>query len=145
MPKDRCPGREPEAPAQQMTGHNLSHLPPSRKRGEALRRIGEALLVLADLDDAPPVAVDTATPMPAARIVELREGVTAGWLRSHISSTRGARRQPLYRLSDVDAALASGAQPPRPPRKSRSIPLENEDPLEQMLRHGELVSRRGSR
>lgn len=91
-----------------------------------------------------PIADDSA-PMTAAAIVALRPGVSAGWLRSHVVEVgRGARRTPLYRLVDVDAALAGAAHPPKPPQKPILTGI-NEDPIDAMVRRGELRAARGGR
>lgn len=83
-------------------------------------------------------ANDVDAPMPATRAAELRPGVTASWLRRHVAPAgRGARRVALYRLSDVDAAIARGAAPPAPPTKRSA----EADPIEAMLASGELVRR----
>lgn len=112
---------------------------------DALRLIGEALILLADADDDTTTTVDTSTPMPADAIIARRDGTSAGWLRSHVTEAgRGARRTPLYRLADVDAALAGAAHPPKPPKK-REITGVNEDPIDAMVRRGELRAVRGGR
>lgn len=137
------PTRPGEAPDIDQIGHSLTHLSPSRK--EPVAALLRAILALVESTPEAP-AVDTDTPFTGARIIELRPGLTTGWLRSHVPEAgRGARRTPLYLLSAVDRALASGAQPPRPPRKSRPITAENLDPIDMMIAAGELRPSRGSR
>lgn len=140
--KQRRPGGDTEAPINNELGQILSHLPPSRKDDVAALLRSIAALV-ESTPEAP--AVDTDAPKTIAQLQASGRHITPGWARTHVlEAGRGPRRTPLYRPSDVDAALASGAQPPRPPRKSRPI-ATNEDPIDQMLASGELVARRGAR
>lgn len=105
-------------------------------------KIAQIMRLLADAIEAEPdpvaPAVDDSAPMTAKEIMARRPGITPGWLKTHVAEAgRGARRTPLYRLKAVDAAAAGAAHPPKPPKK-REITGVNEDPIEAMVRRGEL-------
>lgn len=86
------------------------------------------------------VSLDTAAPMTAAEISEIRP-VSAGWLKANVVARgRGKRQQLVYLVSDVDAVLQANPVAPRP-RKCASV--DDCDPLDAMLRDGTLV--RGGR
>jgi len=105
---------------------------------QALRAIAEAI----EAQAPQPKEGEPAHPVTEAEVIARRPGVSAGWLHAHVAATgRGARRCRLYRLADVDSALAASPIPPRP-RKCR-LSVDEEDPLEAMLRSGELVARGG--
>lgn len=128
------PGCQTEAPKSTELGHILAQLPRGRKLALILR-------VLADLAEedveAAPVA-NSDVPMTIAQLQASGRHVTAGWARTHVAEAgRGPRRTPLYYLSDVDAALVSAAQPPRPPRKAKPLAADS-DPLDALLASGEL-------
>jgi hypothetical protein len=87
--------------------------------------------------------VDDDAPRPTEAICAMYDGVTEGWLRSHVKAEgRGARRCRLYRPSAVLAAMSACPVAPRALKKARPTG-ENLDPIDQMLASGELVARGG--
>ena len=78
----------------------------------AMLTVGELRAVIASAMAERP-ALDADAPRDAQAIAEVCPGVSPGWLRAHVPAVgRGARQRPLYRLSDVRAALeASPVQP----------------------------------
>ncbi len=111
--------------------------------------VAEILATAARLAELAATLVTEPTPdtsndalLPESAIIARRPGVSGGWLRGHVAAVgRGARRCRLYRLADVDQALASAPVPPCP--RKCGLAVDEEDPLEAMLRSGALVARRG--
>ncbi len=76
-------------------------------------------------------------PMTAPQIARLRAGVTDGWLRGHVTAMgRGARGRRMYRLCDVDAALAES---PVQPRTKKCKPEPGQDPFDALIASGSVV------
>ena len=71
----------------------------------------------------------------------VRQAIDRGELRGIL----GSRRRLHVDAAELIAWRDSRPVAPRPPRKSREIARENEDPIDAMLRHGELVATRGGR
>jgi hypothetical protein len=120
-------------------------LPPPKINPAELVTLAARLVEMAAAMSAAPAVTtpDDDAPLPEAEVVSRRPGVSVGWLRGHVTACgRGARRCRLYRLADVDRALASSPVPPRP-RKCQTV--DGEDPISAMVASGELVSRRGTR
>ncbi len=118
---------------------NNSNPPPNGKLPDdatpiAMLTVGQLRAVIAAATSTAPS--DASAPMTADDIVS-RRPVTPGWLREHVTACgRGARQRRLYRISDVDAALAASPVIPRP-RKCG----DDDDEIESMLASGELVRR----
>ncbi len=70
-----------------------------------------------------------------------REGLKAAAGRGELTLVRGGKRRILVRRADVAAWVESR---PVSPRLRKATPFENEDPLSQMIAHGELRVTKGS-
>ena len=114
---------------------------PNRKR-DALRLIGEALILLSESDDAPtahaaPKLIHVTTEALAEyglSVAPVRAAIEA----KELPATLGSRRRLHVDEQRLITWRDSRPIPIRAPRKARGITAENVDPIDQMLARGEL-------
>jgi len=114
------------------------------KRSEALRKIGEALLILADIDDQDEPARDDNLPIPLELLCELFRGTTKAYWRDRVKQgdvpgVRLARQKIGVRPSDARACIE--AHPAI--FKLRKVEPDVTDPVERAIAAGRV--QRGGR